>query len=82
MHIMYFADASIQIYSVRTKTGDVRGFAQLPIVQDLDGNPAVVDVSIVCSAAKCYVETCGRSRNEGLEPCFHIRSSVEGLGMI
>lgn len=73
-------DPSIQIYSVRTKTGDCRGFVQLPIVQDMEGNPAVVEVGIVCSAAKCYVETCSRSRNEALEPCFHIRSSVESIG--
>lgn len=81
---MYFfhVDPGIQIYSVRTKTGDTRGFVQLPIVQDLDGNPAVVDVGIVCSAAKCYVETCGRAKNDGLDPCFHIRSSVEALGKL
>ena len=66
---------------MRSKTADHRGFVQLPIVQDLDGNPAVVDVGIVCSAAKCYVESCPRSRNDSLDPCFHIQSSVEALGM-
>ncbi|XP_067939869.1 uncharacterized protein C2orf42 homolog isoform X2 [Watersipora subatra] len=77
--VKLITDPAIQVYSVRSKTADNRGFVQLPIVQDLDGNPAVVDVDIVCGAAKCYVDTCARSRNDGLDPCFHIQSSVEAL---
>lgn len=80
MILIIFLDPGIQIYSVRMKASDTRGFVQLPIVQDLEGNPAVVDAGIVCSAARCYVESCSRARNDAVDPCFHIRSSVESAG--
>lgn len=79
--------STVQAYSVRLRDRgpDYRGFVQLPIVQDMDGNPALsVDVAVLAQAARCYVETCSRSGTDiSQEPCGHIKAAIacehEGL---
>ncbi|XP_063435138.1 uncharacterized protein C2orf42-like isoform X1 [Mytilus trossulus] len=71
-----------QVFSVRLRDRgpDYRGFVQLPLVQDLDGNPApVVDPAILYQAARCFVDSCTRSSQQGIQeqPCPHIKSAVE-----
>lgn len=57
---------------------------QLPLIQDLDGNPAEnvdpgIMLSVLSTAAKCYVETCPNSKQHGdnVPVCVHIKSAVE-----
>ncbi|KAL3863632.1 hypothetical protein ACJMK2_005382 [Sinanodonta woodiana] len=74
--------STVQVFSVRLRDRgpDYRGFVQLPLVQDLDGNPAqVVDPAVLCHAARCYVESCSRSSQIGLsdQVCPHIKSAIE-----
>ena len=74
--------STVQVFSVRLRDRgpDYRGFVQLPLVQDLDGNPApVVDPAILSQAARCYVDSCSRNNQLGLqeEACPHIRSAIE-----
>lgn len=73
--------STVQVFSVRLRDRgpDYRGFVQLPLVQDLDGNPApVVDPNVLASAACCYVESCSRSAaGPAQEACCHIRSAIE-----
>jgi len=73
--------STVQVFSVRLRDRgpDYRGFVQLPLVQDLDGNPAqVVDVAILASAARCYVDTCVRSGNTTMtDACQHIKAAIE-----
>ncbi|KAK3595314.1 hypothetical protein CHS0354_004467 [Potamilus streckersoni] len=74
--------SAVQVFSVRLRDRgpDYRGFVQLPLVQDLDGNPAqVVDPAVLCHAARCYVESCSRSSQIGLsdQVCPHIKSAIE-----
>ena len=71
--------STVQVFSVRLrdKGPDYRGFVQLPLVQDLDGNPAEsVDVSILEQAARCYVETCQRNVNIRTPACQHIKAAI------
>ena len=71
--------SNAQVYSVRLRDRgpDYRGFVQLPLVQDLEGNPTdAVDPAIVASAARCYVESCSQTASPGIEPCAHIKSSI------
>lgn len=74
--------STVQVFSVRLRDRgpDYRGFVQLPLVQDLDGNPAeIVDPAILSQAARCYVDSCTRSNVIGLpdQVCSHIKSAVE-----
>lgn len=73
--------STVQVFSVRLRDRgpDYRGFVQLPLVQDLDGNPApVVDVAILASAARCYVDSCtARSQMGSQETCSHIKAAIE-----
>ncbi|WAR22522.1 CB042-like protein [Mya arenaria] len=73
--------STVQVFSVRLRDRgpDYRGFVQLPLVQDLDGNPAqVVDVAILASAARCYVDSCSRSSVVGTQDaCPHIKAAIE-----
>ncbi|KAK3096000.1 hypothetical protein FSP39_021855 [Pinctada imbricata] len=74
--------SAVQVFSVRLRDRgpDYRGFVQLPLVQDLDGNPApVVDPAILSQAARCYVDSCSRNNQLGIqeEACLHIRSAIE-----
>lgn len=73
--------STVQVFSVRLRDRgpDYRGFVQLPLVQDLDGNPApIVDTNVLASAACCYVESCSRSTaGPAQEPCCHIRAAIE-----
>ena len=70
-----------QVFSVRLRDRgpDYRGFVQLPIVQDMDGNPAeAVDPAILGQAARCYVETCTRNTHMEIQqdPCNHIKAAI------
>ncbi|XP_060579498.1 uncharacterized protein C2orf42-like [Ruditapes philippinarum] len=72
--------STVQVFSVRLRDRgpDYRGFVQLPLVQDLDGNPApMVDVSILASAARCYVDVCTRASQIVNETCPHIKAAIE-----
>ena len=69
--------STLQVFSVRLRDRgpDYRGFVQLPLVQDLDGNPAeVVDPQVLAPAARCYVENC--ARNSQLA-CPHVNAAIE-----
>ena len=77
--------SSAKVFSVRLRDRgpDYRGFVQLPLVQDLDGNPAenvdpIILVSVLSSAAKCYVDSCSRSKQsaESSPMCPHIKAAV------
>ena len=73
--------STVQVFSVRLRDRgpDYRGFVQLPLVQDLDGNPAEsVDPAVLAQAARCYVESCSRNTDFGVqqEPCTHIKSAI------
>ena len=75
--------SSVQVYSVRLRDRgpDYRGFVQLPLVQDLDGNPAeFVDGQVLAQAARCYVEACGRNNNVPVNnphtACTHILAAI------
>ncbi|ESO90823.1 hypothetical protein LOTGIDRAFT_122741 [Lottia gigantea] len=72
--------STVQVFSVRLRDRgpDYRGFVQLPLVQDLDGNPAtVVDTSVIAGAAKCYVDTCVKLCLPEEAVCSHIKSAIE-----
>lgn len=75
--------SNVQVFSVRVRDRgpDYRGFVQLPLVQDLDGNPAeAVDINILAQAARCYMETCHASTQTlhiDSEPCVHIKAAIE-----
>ncbi|XP_046548485.1 uncharacterized protein C2orf42-like [Haliotis rubra] len=76
--------STVQVFSVRLRDRgpDYRGFVQLPLVQDLDGNPAtMVDPSVLATAARCYVDTCSRNTNQiniqQDQPCAHIKAAIE-----
>lgn len=73
--------STVQVFSVRLRDRgpDYRGFVQLPLVQDLDGNPApMVEVSILASAARCYVDSCHRASQIGAsDTCPHIKAAIE-----
>ncbi|KAH3856108.1 uncharacterized protein C2orf42-like [Dreissena polymorpha] len=73
--------STVQVFSVRLRDRgpDYRGFVQLPLVQDLDGNPApLVDPAILASAARCYVESCTRSSQiSSIDACPHIKAAIE-----
>ncbi|XP_074641628.1 uncharacterized protein C2orf42-like [Tubulanus polymorphus] len=69
--------STVQVFSVRLRDRgpDYRGFVQLPLVQDLEGNPAeTVDYNILSHAARCYVDTC--CRNTDTQPCNHIKAAI------
>lgn len=74
--------STVQVFSVRLRDRgpDYRGFVQLPLVQDLDGNPAEsVDPEVLSQAARCYVDSCHRNttqHNLSAEACPHIRSAI------
>ena len=74
--------SSVQVFSVRLRDRgpDYRGFVQLPLVQDVHGNPAtVVDPAILATAARCYVENCtNRLCMIGMtETCSHVKAAIE-----
>lgn len=74
--------STVQVFSVRLRDRgpDYRGFVQLPLFQDMDGNPAtVVDQAIVYQAARCYVDSCSRNSQIGFQSdsCPHIRAAIE-----
>lgn|SRR6218665_886926 len=79
------AGSSILLYSVRLRDRgpDYRGFVQLPIFQDMDGNPATVDSSIIAQNAHCFVESC--TLNTGIgglqedNGCVHIRTAISAM---
>ncbi|KAL8586430.1 hypothetical protein ACOMHN_023045 [Nucella lapillus] len=79
-----------QVFSVRLRDRgpDYRGFVQLPVVQDQDGNPATgVDINVLAQVARCFVSSCSRSVNNNAgdlaneltkwSPCSHIKAAVE-----
>lgn len=73
--------SNVQVFSVRLRDRgpDYRGFVQLPLVQDYEGNPAEsVDPSVLAQASRCYVDTCSRNNELGVqqEPCVHIRAAI------
>lgn len=73
--------STVQVFSVRLRDRgpDYRGFVQLPLVQDLDGNPAQsVDPAVLASAARCYVDSCSRNTATPIqaEPCQHIKAAI------
>lgn len=73
--------STVQVFSVRLRDRgpDYRGFVQLPLVQDLDGNPAEsVDPEVLAQAARCYVETCTRNTHIEIQqdPCHHIKAAI------
>ena len=74
---------------MRDRGPDFRGFVQLPLIQDLDGNPAenidpAIMLTVLSSAAKCYVDVCPRSKQQNppeggstaTPVCTHIKTSV------
>lgn len=74
--------SSVQIYSVRLRDRgpDYRGFVQLPIVQDMEGNPAeAVDMDVLAGAARCYVEACPKNyaASHGIQTCMHIQAAIQ-----
>ncbi|KAK6185066.1 hypothetical protein SNE40_007386 [Patella caerulea] len=75
--------STVQVFSVRLRDRgpDYRGFVQLPLVQDLDGNPAtVVDAAVLAGAARCYVDTCNKPGNTIAmqdQACTHIKSAID-----
>ncbi|XP_061180005.1 uncharacterized protein C2orf42 homolog [Saccostrea echinata] len=74
--------STVQVFSVRLRDRgpDYRGFVQLPLFQDMDGNPAtVVDQALVYQAARCYVDSCSRNSQIGFqnESCPHIRAAID-----
>ena len=76
--------STVQVFSVRLRDRgpDYRGFVQLPLVQDLDGNPAdSVDPMFISQNARCYVDTCSRnshlnSQTTTANPCNHIKAAI------
>ena len=73
----------VQVFSVRAKesSSELRGFVQLPLVQDMDGNLAEnVDPVIVIQSARCYVESCNGSlltvNDNTIVACLHVRSAM------
>ena len=73
--------STVQVFSVRLRDRgpDYRGFVQLPLVQDLEGNPAQsVDPAVLASAARCYVDSCTRNSATAIqaEPCQHIKAAI------
>ncbi|KAK2163766.1 hypothetical protein LSH36_74g02076 [Paralvinella palmiformis] len=71
--------STVQVYSVRLRDRgpDYRGFVQLPLVQDLDGNPAEnVDPIVLESAGRCYVDICKAASSSGHQTCQHIKAAV------
>lgn len=76
--------STVQVFSVRLRDRgpDYRGFVQLPLVQDLDGNPAQgVDPAVLAQAARCYVDMCVRNTQGTMglndQPCGHIKSAID-----
>ncbi|XP_076468816.1 uncharacterized protein C2orf42-like isoform X2 [Babylonia areolata] len=82
--------SAVQVFSVRLRDRgpDYRGFVQLPIVQDQDGNPATgVDINVLAQVARCFVANCSRSVSNisgdlaseltKWSPCSHIKAAVE-----
>ncbi|KAK7108935.1 hypothetical protein V1264_013070 [Littorina saxatilis] len=81
--------STVQVFSVRLRDRgpDYRGFVQLPLVQDQDGNPAsVVDASVLAQVARCFVDSCNRNANSmsgdlaalsKSGPCSHVKAAVE-----
>lgn len=84
--------STVQVFSVRLRDRgpDYRGFVQLPLVQDQDGNPAsVVDPAVLAQVARCYVESCNRNSSNtpepqvvqvgkgGPSPCSHVKAAIE-----
>lgn len=72
--------STVQVFSIRLRDRgpDYRGFVQLPMVQDMDGNPAEnVDPSILAQAARCYVDSCNRGGTAVQQPtCSHIKAAI------
>jgi hypothetical protein len=75
--------STVQVYSVRLRDRgpDYRGFVQLPLVQDLEGNPAEnVEPAVLAQAARCYVEACTRNNNIAVNhpntACPHINAAI------
>ncbi|XP_013409548.1 uncharacterized protein C2orf42 homolog [Lingula anatina] len=73
--------SNVQVFSVRLrdKGPDYRAFVQLPLVQDIDGNPAeAVDPEIIASASRCYVENCSKNSQLNLtgDTCPHIQAAI------
>jgi hypothetical protein len=75
--------STVQVFSVRLrdKGPDYRGFVQLPLVQDMDGNPAItVDVALLEQNSKCYVDSCLRAMVGDSwtgDCCSHIRAAIQ-----
>lgn len=76
-------ETTVQLYSVKAKDNnyDIRGFVQLPLVQDMEGNLAEnVDPIIVIQSARCYVESCSSTiltpAESALVACSHIRAAM------
>ena len=80
--------SNIQVYSVRMRDRgpDYRAFVQLPMVQDVHGNPAqnlepALLQSVLSSTAKCYVDACIRARAASTSlnsnPCAHVKSAIQ-----
>ncbi|CAH1258070.1 uncharacterized protein C2orf42-like [Branchiostoma lanceolatum] len=76
--------STVQVFSVRLRDRgpDYRGFVQLPLTTDADGNPTqTVDGAALIAASgagRCFVETCQRVRhvNVGEETCSHIKLAL------
>ncbi|XP_064631260.1 uncharacterized protein C2orf42-like isoform X2 [Lineus longissimus] len=73
--------STVQVFSVRLRDRgpDYRGFVQLPLVQDLDGNPAEsVDPAVLSQAARCYVDNCPKNCETNLHTaaCNHIKGAI------
>jgi len=78
---------SALLYSVRLRDRgpNNRGFVQLPTVVDDDGNVATfpVDPSVLCQAARCYVDTCPCATSllncltySVSRDCVHIKAAI------
>ena len=83
--IKILTGSNIQVYSVRIRDRgpDYRAFVQLPVVQDVHGNPAqnvepAVLESVLSSTAKCYVDSCTRLAVTALnsKPCVHVKAAI------
>ncbi|PVD30302.1 hypothetical protein C0Q70_09566 [Pomacea canaliculata] len=79
--------STVQVFSVRLRDRgpDYRGFVQLPLVQDQDGNlTSLVDPLVLAQAARCYVESCNRNNSSSdivsavkTNICSHVKAAIE-----
>ncbi|CAD5121754.1 DgyrCDS10231 [Dimorphilus gyrociliatus] len=82
--VKLISGSGAQIYSVRLrdKGQDSRGFVELPIIHDNEGQTlnredVAIDERVIMEAARCYVENCPRSMGitNGIS-CVHINAAI------